>query len=30
VTDLGMEKGQAPATDQNVGIVADSVEALLG
>jgi uncharacterized metal-binding protein len=30
VTDLGMEKGQAPATEQNVGIVVDSVEALLG
>jgi len=29
VTDLGMEKGQAPATDQNVEIVTDSVEALL-
>jgi uncharacterized metal-binding protein len=30
VTDLGMEKGQAPATDQNVEIVADSVGLLMG
>lgn len=30
VTDLGMEKGQAPATDDNVEIVADSVGTLLG
>ena len=30
VTDLGLEKGQTPATDRTVEIVADSVDALLG
>jgi len=30
VTDLGMEKGQTPATDQNVEIVAGSIDPLLG
>ena len=29
VTDLGMEKGQAPATDANVEIVAEAVSPLL-
>ena len=30
VTDLGLEKGQSPATEQNIGIVVDAAGALLG
>jgi len=30
VTDLGMEKGQTPPTEQNVEIVAGSIDSLLG
>ena len=30
VTDLGMEKGQAPATDANVDIAAEAISPLLG